>query len=252
LHGSTSNGNDIRKQFAYEWDKLADRHGLIIVYPTGYDNHWNDCRGSADYQANIQNIDDLTFLRIVQDDIVSKNQITIEKRFATGFSNGGHFCFKLAIEAPDWIDGIAAISANLPVEDNRDCGVASLFVPTMVVNGTEDWINPYEGGLVSIRGNDSRGVVHSSNETMSYFMKLGDCNSRLSQATLKDINKDDASIINAYSWNCDDGTVGGKLFKINNGGHTLPHPINQLPPILGNTNRDIVLAQEIWAFFNAL
>jgi len=117
LHGSTSSGPDMRKQFAYEWDRLADEYGFIVVYPTGFDNHWNDCRGSADYQANIQNIDDLTFLRLMEKEISDKVNTTIDRRFATGFSNGGHFCFKLALEAPDWINGIAAISANLPIEE---------------------------------------------------------------------------------------------------------------------------------------
>lgn len=252
LHGSTSSGPDIRKQFGYEWDLLAEKYGFIAVYPTGYDNHWNDCRGRADYQANVQNIDDTSFLKSADNHIVTGINSTIRRRFATGFSNGGHFCFKLALESPEWIDGIAAISANLPVADGRDCAEATEFVPTMIVNGTEDWINPYDGGLVSIRGNDSRGTVHSTMETMKYFMELGNCDPDPSSVIYDDVNIEDESTIKSYTWHCDGGSVAGRLYQVNNGGHTLPHFENQLAPVLGNTNRDVIIAREIWNFFNRL
>ena len=61
LHGSRSSGKEVRISTAFEFDKIADEEGLLIVYPTGYGNHWNDCRASADYSANTADIDDLAF-----------------------------------------------------------------------------------------------------------------------------------------------------------------------------------------------
>jgi|GEM_PF-6466999 len=67
-------------------------------------------------------------------------------------------------------------------------------------------------------------------------------------------NKDatDGSTIESHLWRCGDGYTGGQLFQVHNGGHTLAHPVNQLAPILGNTNRDLVLAKEIWKFFEGI
>jgi len=132
LHGSTGTGEGVREQTAYEFDQLADKEGFVVVYPTGYANHWNDCRGSADYEANIKNIDDITFLKEIETYLSENLQVNFEHIFATGHSNGGHFCFKLALEAPDWIDGIAAISANLPIAANLDCQKSGQFVPLRI------------------------------------------------------------------------------------------------------------------------
>jgi polyhydroxybutyrate depolymerase len=63
LHGSKSSGEQIRAASGYEFDLLAERYGFMVVYPDGYQNHWNDCRRSADYAANVENIDDVAFLR---------------------------------------------------------------------------------------------------------------------------------------------------------------------------------------------
>ena len=47
----------------FGFDVLAERHGFVVVYPDGYQRHWNDCRAGADYAANRENIDDVGFLR---------------------------------------------------------------------------------------------------------------------------------------------------------------------------------------------
>jgi len=248
LHGSTGTGEGVRQQTAYEFDQLADKEGFVVVYPTGYFNHWNDCRGSADYKANTDNIDDITFLKAIESTLSKKLNHSFTHRFATGHSNGGHFCFKLALEAPDWIDGVAAISANLPIDANLDCSKSQEFVPLLLINGTEDPVNPYNGGLVSILGNDSRGTVLSSDETMKYWLQLGDCAATPNQQKMDNHNKDDQSSVEKSTWQCN-GTDIAILYKIVGGGHTIPHTQSLMPKILGVTNQDINAGAEIWQFF---
>ncbi len=248
LHGSTGTGEGVREQTAYEFDQLADQEGFVAVYPTGYLNHWNDCRGSADYEANIKNIDDITFLKEIETYLSENLNLSFEHRFATGHSNGGHFCFKLALEAPNWIDGIAAISANLPIADNLDCQKSGQFVPLLLINGTDDKVNPYNGGLVSILGNDSRGTVMSTEETMNYWTKLNDCLKASNPIKLADTNSTDNSDVEQIKWRCENQTQA-ILYKINGGGHTIPHTKSKMPKILGATNQDIDAATEIWQFF---
>ncbi len=248
LHGSTGTGEGVREQTAYEFDQIADREGFVVVYPTGYSNHWNDCRGSADYEANTENIDDISFLKAIERILGQKLNRSFSHRFATGHSNGGHFCFKLALEAPDWISGVAAISANLPIDSNLDCQKSGKFVPLLLINGTEDKVNPYNGGLVSILGNDSRGTVMSSDETMNYWLQLGNCAPTPTQQTLENLNQKDQSTVEVSTWQCK-GQGTASLYKIVGGGHTIPHTKSGMPKVLGVTNQDINAGEEIWQFF---
>lgn len=250
LHGSTSNGLDIRKAMAYEFDKIAEEEGIVVIYPTGFDNHWNDCRGSADYTANAENIDDFAFFQQVEITLEKELNTQFKYHFATGHSNDGHLCFKLALEHPEWIDGIAPISANLPIDDNLDCHKTGKFVPICLINGTADRVNPYEGGLVEIMGNASRGTVLSTSETMDYWTDLGNCSLPITQV-LEDKVTTDESTVQQTTWTCD-STIQALHYKIINGGHVIPHPQNRMPKILGTTNQDLNAPRAIWAFFKAL
>ncbi len=251
LHGSTGTGEGVREQAAYEFDKLADKEGFVVVYPTGYANHWNDCRGSADYQANTANIDDITFLKAIEKYLSESLNQPFQYRFSTGHSNGGHFSFKLALEAPEWINGIAAISANLPIAANLDCQKKGEFVPVLIMNGTADPVNPYDGGLVSILGNDSRGTVLSTDATMEYWLGLDTCQLTINKEMLPDVVTTDNSTVEKITWQCE-GQTKAMVYKMIAAGHTMPHPESIMPKILGPTNQDINAATEIWSFFKQL
>lgn len=248
LHGTIQEGQDMREETGYTFELLAEDKGFVPVYPTGYYNHWNDCRASADYKANIENVDDIKFLKEIEKHISAQLNLSFDNRFATGHSNGGHLCFKLAYEVPDWIDGIAPISANLPDEKNLDCLRKDLFVPMMLINGTADKMNLYNGGIVVVFGNDSRGIVHSTEETINYWSNLGNCTSTPIVKELVDKDPDDGCHVLQYDWYCDNKNTL-RLLKIQDGGHTIPHPVNEMPRILGITNHDINAAEEIWDFF---
>lgn len=248
LHGSTGSGDEIREQMAYQFDQLADKEGFVVVYPTGYFNHWNDCRGSASYEANKEDVDDIAFLKAIENYLSDTLDISFAYRFATGHSNGGHFCFKLALEAPDWIDAIAPISANLPIEENLDCYQKNQFVPMVLINGTDDSINPYNGGLVTILGDSSRGTVLATEKTIAYWTNLGGCEFTPKITSIQDFNPKDDSKIEVQDWLC--GTIPKvRLYKVLNGGHTIPTTKHKFPRIMGKTNQDMDAPVEIWNFF---
>lgn len=51
LHGSAQTPQQMRVSTGYEFERLAERHGFVVVYPAGYRRHWNDCRKAASYAA---------------------------------------------------------------------------------------------------------------------------------------------------------------------------------------------------------
>ena len=63
LHGSGMDGARIRLCTGYEFDRLADQHGFVVLYPDGYRRNWNDCRKNATFPAKRENIDDMSFMR---------------------------------------------------------------------------------------------------------------------------------------------------------------------------------------------
>src|SRR5687767_8339572 len=63
LHGSMGNARQMRRASAYRFEQLADEYGFIVVYPEGYEGHWNDCRKKGPYAAKRLAIDDVGFMR---------------------------------------------------------------------------------------------------------------------------------------------------------------------------------------------
>jgi len=248
LHGSMSNGEKARYQYGYRFDVLADRYGFIPIYPTGFDNHWNDCRTAADYQANVKNVDDIAFIRAIIEYMVDRYRGDPGKVLVTGVSNGGHMAYKLALEAPSLVTAIAPIAASLPLWEESDCEAKGEGVAVAIINGTKDPVNPYQGGLVSILGNDSRGTVMSSLDTAGYFAELAGHQRVTSVGQLSDRNPSDSSTIELTAWQSQ-GLKEVLHYGVIGGGHTVPSTIVSMPRLLGPTNTDIDAADEIWGFF---
>src|ERR1700675_3219189 len=47
LHGALMDAKSMREWTGYEFDRLADQHGFVVVYPDSYKHNWNDCHSKA-------------------------------------------------------------------------------------------------------------------------------------------------------------------------------------------------------------
>ncbi len=249
LHGSTMNGAAMRGATLHGFDVIADREGFIVAYPDGYENHWNDCRVAGDFEAKRQNIDDVAFLRALVDGFVQRYGVARERVFATGVSNGGHMAYRLALQAPDLVRGIGAIAASLPTTENQACAPVGRPVAVMVINGTADPMNPFEGGNVALFGLlYSRGMVQSTMATMRYWAKLDGYSGEPSSEFLPDRDPGDGTIARRWAWSAEN-RPDVVLIEVQNGGHTIPLPQDTVPRILGRTSHDFSACEEIWRFF---
>jgi polyhydroxybutyrate depolymerase len=250
LHPSMGDGDYMRAITFYSFDVLAERAGFIAVYPDGFERHWNDCRASANYSANRRDIDDVGFLAALVKTLERDYGADPSRVFAAGISNGGHLAYRLAMESPEMVAGIAAVAANLPVPANLDCEPLEQAVATLVINGTDDPVNPYGGGLVEILGDSSRGEVISSIDTAHYWARLaGHTGEGDAQAWPRREAEDDTSI-ESVAWS---GPAGPpvQLITVVGGGHTLPNPVYQAPRIVGPTSHQLDGAGVIWKFLSA-
>jgi polyhydroxybutyrate depolymerase len=242
LHGSMGSSNDMRWQTGFGFEHIAatDKN-LIVVYPNGFERHWNDCRATASYSANTQNIDDIAFFKEMITYFTEIHGINPDAVFATGVSNGGHMSYKLAMEMPEQITAIAPIVANIPVTENLDCTPKQQPMSVTIFNGMQDPVNPFEGGKVVLFGNDSRGTVMSSSESINYWLNL------VSDKPDTHTVKDTASKSKIEEWQA--GNYRFELYHLNETGHVIASNKVRFGRLAGPNASGIEVVDEIWQFF---
>lgn len=249
FHGSDGDARQARAGFGYAWDRLADEHGFVVAYPEGFEGHWNDCRAAAPYAANRLDVDDVGFLGALVERLADRHGVDPARVYATGISNGGQMALRLALEAPERVRAVAPVIASLPAEGNMDCTPSGRPVSVLVMNGTEDPMNPWEGGRVALHGVvGDRGEVLSTDATVAYFAKLAGHDGPGVREALPDRAPGDGTTIERTRWAAP-GRPTVVLYAVRGGGHSVPHPELRFPRLLGRTSADIVAAEEIWSFF---
>lgn len=243
LHGSTQSPQQMQVSTGYEFEQLADQHGFVVVYPAGYRKHWNDCRKAASYAARRSDIDDKGFVSALVEHFRSTQGVDPRRVFAMGYSNGGHLAYRLALEMPERIAAIAAVAANLPADENCDCVKSDRPVPVLILNGTRDPINPFNGGNVRLFGFANRGRVISARASAEYFARLNGHRSEPRVAL-----RGDRLPVEITNWQ-DPGRPEVVLATIQGGGHVVPQPRYSAPPFLGRTTHAVNGPEEIWEFF---
>lgn len=244
LHGSRQTAQGLRASTGYAFDRLADQHGFVAVYPDGYRRRWNDCRAGGRYAARRLQIDDVGFLASLIDTLQASAQIDPTRVFLAGYSGGGQLAFRMATERPERIAGIAAFGANLPTQDNWACASATRAVPVMLINGTSDRINPYEGGKVTVFGFASRGTVRSARESAEHFAALAG----VRDAERRRLSVSAETWVEQFRWHRPDAAEV-VLLAVHGGGHVVPGPRASFPRILGKVSAVLDGPQAVWDFF---
>jgi polyhydroxybutyrate depolymerase len=249
LHGSMGDGAQARRGTFYRFDELADRDGFVVAYPDGFEGHWNDCRRAAPYSANLEQVDDVGFLRALVARLEAELAVDPRRVYATGISNGGQMAYRLALEAPDLVAAIAPVAAGLPDESNLDCERRGEPVAALILNGTDDPMNPFDGGRVALYGVwGDRGSVLSSAASAAYFAELAGHRQPPRRRRYPERSRDDGSWAELFEFVDGPGPEVAHLV-VHGGGHTFPSLSGRYPRGIGHTNADLDGAAEVWDFF---
>ncbi|MEA5461006.1 hypothetical protein VB796_18235 [Arcicella sp. LKC2W] len=233
LHGSGGNGLQNRNG-AKKLEAIAPTENILLVYPDGYKKFWNECRKTANSAANLENINENAFFGSMLGYFKEHYQIDDKKVFAVGTSGGGHMAYKLGLTMPEKFRAITAIIANLPDTNNLDCVEKHVSIPVMIINGTIDKVNPYEGGEVIIQNNLSLGFVRSTNRTFEYWSSLAGYKGNPKMENMLDNDPNDGKTIERYTFK-EQNKPEVTLLKVIGGKHDYPNDI------------DVYL--EAWEFF---
>jgi len=231
------------------WVDVAAREKIFILVPEGVispDDQlgWNDCRGDVTTNPST---DDVGFILALADAMTRTYPIDAERMYASGTSNGGHMSFRLAIEAGDKFAAIAPIVASLP--SNSKCSSPTEAVALLLLNGADDPILPYHGGLMA----GGRGEVLSTVETIEFWKGVNQNTATPVTETFPDLNTADESTIIQTSHGGDTSVQDVVLVTMEGAGHTEPSIAEQyssvFEDIVGIQNHDVEMAELIWHFF---
>jgi polyhydroxybutyrate depolymerase len=248
LHGSGMDGARMRRCTAYEFDCLADQHGFVVLYPDGYRRNWNDCRKHATFPAKRENVDDISFIRALIGRAGEEQDVDEKRVYVFGYSNGGHMAFRLAMEAPDAIAAIASVAASLPTPDASSCPQQGRTSRVMLINGTSDPINPYQGGIVTLFGFASRGAVMSSVASAQHFAERNGITSPPISGQLPKDSSYDITSVETLTWHTN-GKPYCCLCTVRGGGHVIPQQTYRFPRLLGKTTKLLDAPRESFRFF---
>jgi polyhydroxybutyrate depolymerase len=223
MHGSGGSSNDMLKRTT-RLEALAGKENLLVVYPDAYLHFWNECRKYSTAAANKEDINEQAFFQAMINYFQEKFNISKENVYAAGFSGGGHMAYKLGLTMPGTIKAIAAIVANMPDSASSDCAVAHKALPVLIINGTADNVNPYNGGEMFV-SNSSFGVVRSSENSFGYWATLAGYTGEPKKDLLPDTDPADHKTIEKYYYS-EQHKPPVVLLKVINGKHDYPGDID--------------------------
>jgi polyhydroxybutyrate depolymerase len=162
------------------------------------------------------------------DQISAQYCINQDRIYATGISNGGFMSYRLACDLADRIAGIGPVAARIVTPSCEP----SRPVPVIAMNGTDDLLVGYAGGLASTQAWAAGNACSSDMQVV--------------------FDEGEVTCV-AYEDCAEAATV--EFCSIEGGGHNWPGAIDlfELDPITywwaGHTTQDIDASRAIWKFF---
>ena len=218
-----------------QWNRVADEHGFIVVYPSGVgplSRHraWRATGGAGSAK-------DVRFISELIDTLTAEYNIDRARVYADGLSNGGGMAAVLSCMLSDRIAAVGLVAsaqfmpwANCP--DHRP-------VPTIAFHGTADRQAWYRGGTSWV----ARGMVFPAiEEWMAAWAQRNRCAPiPIDSMVTTDVRRRE------YTECAEEAPV--VLYTILGGGHTWPGggPLPQW--LAGTTSNSIDASREMWAFF---
>ena len=240
FHGAMTNGPMMVKFCGL--NKTADSAGFVAVYPNGVGLGSSILFFNAGGVARPmgQSTNDVKFVAELLDDLAKVMNVDALRVYATGMSNGGMMCYRLAAELSDRIAAIAPVSGTQAVEECNP----KRPVPVIHFHGTDDTIVPFGGPN---QRTPKSLKFKSVDDTTKLWARLDGCPAEPTITDLPDTAKDLTSVKKMVYGPGKDGAEV-VLFVIKGGGHTWP---GQTPPVkfLGKSTKNISANDLIWDFF---
>jgi polyhydroxybutyrate depolymerase len=225
-----------------QMSKKSEDAGFIAVYPNGTGPvgiflTWN--AGGLHGRMAEGKANDVKFVGSLLDDLATVVNIDPKRVYATGMSNGGMMCYRLAAELPDRIAAIAPVAGTMAVAEAKP----NRPVPVMHFHGKADRIVPFGGP----NGTPKFLSFKSVEETVEIWAKINGCRGEPVVEQPED-KAEDETTVTKKTYSPKESGAEVILVEIDGGGHTWP---GVEPPVrfIGKSTKDISANDMIWEFF---
>lgn len=235
FHGLGSNA--LNQENYGDFRPIADTAGFIIVHPQGLSLNGTTGWFSFFDVAQIQG--DLSFITAIMDTLTRRFTLDPDRFYSTGMSNGGFMTYDVACFMNQRFAAVASVTGTM-VPDHLSACQPGRAVPVLHFHGTNDATVPYSGvgGALPFVPVDS---------LMQFWIRNNACNPMPATIALPNVNVNDNSTVNRYTWTQGRGGSEVVLYKILGGGHTWPGSAFSSPT--ATTNQDINASRITWEFF---
>lgn len=218
------------------WNKLADEHGFLVVYPrgTGFPLRWNTQPGT---EGKVSMEEELQFFSDLIDHLESTYHIDPGRIYVNGMSNGGGMTDLLACELSERIAAVGGVAGAYLYP--RDACNPSRPVPVIAFHGQEDQIVPYLGGTSS---RDFQFSFPPVEEWAASWAGKNACDGTPASTKITE---------NVTRWDYADCAENARVifYSVYGAGHTWPGG-EKLPVwITGPTNQEINASELMWEFY---
>lgn len=214
-----------------QWNRVADEHGLIVVYPSGSGRIpvWQAATGSGDPR-------DVRFISDLIDTLQAAFNIDATRIYADGLSNGGGMAFVLSCTLSDRIAAVGLVGSAqlLPWDSCKD----PRPVPMIAFHGTADEFTPYRGGKTFVA---PRTFPSIPAWTANWARRNRCALNPIDSVVAEDVTR------RAYA-GCADG-ADVVLYTVQGGGHTWPGGGRLPESWLGRTSHSIDASRTMWEFY---
>jgi polyhydroxybutyrate depolymerase len=242
FHGATDN-IDFFEAHCHLDDK-SESAGFVVVYPEVADPSTPDTLhfNTSSPPAGRDFPDDVAFTSKLLDDLATVVHVDPDRIFATGMSNGGMMCYRLAAELSDRIAAIAPVAGTMGLPKAHP----TRPVPIMHFHGTADPVLPFENPIDS-DDEANQTTIRCAMDTIDIWVDIDGCPQKPVRERLPILVHDGTSVTKeTYAPGKDGAEV--ILFAIKNGGHTWPGTPGYKAD-LGLASQNVSANNEMWAFF---
>jgi polyhydroxybutyrate depolymerase len=239
LHGGVGTGAQMEGSSLFS--PIADREGVVAVYPDGLSRAWN--AGGCCGPPAEQKLDDVGFIAALLDHLEAELCLDRRRIYATGMSNGAMMAHRLGCDLSDRITAIAPVAGT-----NMTAACAPRRpLPVLHIHGTADKHVPWTGGMgCGIAGVPYTGVPDS----IAGWVTRNGCTPAAPALYLE---QGDGRCERQASCPAGADVI---LCTIAGGGHSWPggdEKETQLPACRlageGEQSRTFIASEQIWAFF---
>jgi polyhydroxybutyrate depolymerase len=257
LHGhlgtaANALGDGLRPSPLSAWRAIAEREPVLVAALqglTGADHRtgWHDCRDDA--LENPQ-VDDLAFADAVAQTLIRSGRADAHRLYAMGMSNGAMMALRLALQMQPRPAAVAAVSGAMAAHSS--CGTPQRTVSVLLINGTDDPLVPFSGGVVGLRHHKGGEVIGFEAGRDLWLRADGLSTTAAVSSSFPQQPASGATRATRTVYGSDSGPQV-ETIVVEHGGHVEPslqyHYGWMYSRLVGAQNRDFESAEEAWSFF---